>query len=241
MHRFFVNPQFISETAVSFPPEQAHQLRAVLRMSVGDAVIVLDNAGQEYDVTLTAVDKKQVLGNITARRATTGEPATHLTLYLALLKRDNFEWVLQKGTEIGVNRFVPIITARTVVTAVKPSKLERWQRILSEAAEQCRRARIPELAVPLTLTAAAAAHGAGVALMPWEEARDVTITAALAERPGRSIALFIGPEGGFAESEVEYGRAHDLIPVTLGPRILRAETAAIVAATLALQARGDLA
>ncbi|MCA9976711.1 MAG: RsmE family RNA methyltransferase, partial [Anaerolineales bacterium] len=110
MHRFFVDPQFISDTAVSFPTEQAHQLRTVLRMNVGDAVVVLDNDGQAYDVTLTYIEKRQVLGEITARYAAGGEPGTHITLYMALLKRDNFEWVLQKGTEIGVTRFVPLLT-----------------------------------------------------------------------------------------------------------------------------------
>ncbi|MCB8967427.1 MAG: 16S rRNA (uracil(1498)-N(3))-methyltransferase [Ardenticatenaceae bacterium] len=239
MHRFFVDPQFISDTAVSFPPEQAHQLRTVLRMNVGDAVVVLDNDGQAYDVTLTHIEKRQVLGEITARYAAGGEPGTHITLYMALLKRDNFEWVLQKGTEIGVTRFVPLLTARTVVAA-KTNKQERWQRILTEAAEQCRRGRIPELTAPQPLSTAAAAHGADIALIPWEEATQITLAAALAAQPVRSVALFIGPEGGFAESEVENGRLQGLIPVTLGPRILRAETAAIVAATLTLQACGDL-
>lgn len=242
MHRFFIDPQFITETAVSFPPQQAHQLCTVLRMAVGDGVVVLDNAGQAYDVTLTHVDRRQVLGEITAQYVATGEPATYLTLYLALLKRDNFEWVLQKGTEIGITRFVPLLTARTVVTAAKAGKQERWQRILAEAAEQCRRGRVPELTPPIALTDAVVTRDAAVALMPWEEAiNDVGITAVLPQPSPVSVALFIGPEGGFAQEEVEYGRSHGLIPVTLGSRILRAETAAIVAATLVLQACGDLA
>lgn len=236
MHRFFVDPQFIGKTAVTFPPEQAHQMRAVLRMAPGADVVVLDNAGWEYAVTLTVVTKSQVLGDIIARRPATGEPATHLTLYQALLKRDNFEWVLQKGTEIGVSRFVPIITARTVVTAVKPPKRDRWQRILTEAAEQCRRGRIPELAAPLPLAEAITACPAEAMLMPWEETRGATLAAALAGKP-RSVALFVGPEGGFNPAEVD----ERVTAVTLGPRILRAETAAIVAATLTLQTLGDLA
>lgn len=236
MHRFFIDPQFIGATAVTFPPEQAHQMRAVLRMAPGADVVVLDNAGWEYAVTLTAVTKSQVLGDIIARRPATGEPATHLTLYQALLKRDNFEWVLQKGTEIGVSRFVPIITARTVVTAVKPHKLERWQRILTEAAEQSRRGRIPELAPPLPLAEAIAACPAEALLMLWEAAGGMPLPAALAGKP-RSVALFIGPEGGLDPTEID----EKVTAVTLGPRILRAETAALVAATLALQACGNLA
>lgn len=234
-HRFFVDPRFIGATAVSFPPEQAHQLRAVLRMAPGAGVVVLDNAGWEYEVTLTAVSQTQVVGEIIARRPATGEPATHLTLYQALLKQDRFEWVLQKGTEIGVSRFVPIVTARSVVTAVRPNKLERWQRILTEAAEQCRRGRIPELAAPISLAEAISGCTTDAMLMPWEEAVSTTVSGALAGRP-RSVALFVGPEGGFDEVEVDAR----VTAVTLGPRILRAETAAIVAATLVLQACGDL-
>lgn len=235
MHRFFVDPRFIGATAVSFPPEQAHQIRTVLRMAPGDQVVALDNAGWEYEVALTAVSQQRVLGDITARRPAAGEPATHLTLYQAMLKQDRFEWVLQKGTEIGVSRFVPLITARSVVTAVRPNKLERWQRILTEAAEQCRRGRIPELAAPLSLAEAISACTAEAMLMPWEGAVSTTVSGTLVGRP-RSVALFVGPEGGFGEVEVDAR----VTAVTLGPRILRAETAAIVAATLVLQACSDL-
>ncbi len=235
MHRFFLEPQLIGPTAVSFPPPLAHQIHTVLRMGIGARVVVLDNAGQAYDVTLTAVSRQQVTGQITARYPAPGEPTTHLTLYQAILKGEQFEWVLQKGTEIGVSRFVPIYTARSVVTAVRPTKQARWQRILREAAEQCRRARIPELADSMPLAEALATCTAEAMLMPWEEAQGASIAAALAGRP-RSVALFIGPEGGLAAEEVG-GRA---TAVTLGPRILRAETAAVVAATLVLQACGDL-
>lgn len=235
MHRFFVDPRFIGATAVSFPPEQAYQIRTVLRMAPGDRVMALDNTGWEYEVTLTTVSKEAVAGQIEVRRLAVGEPATHLTLYQALLKQDRFEWVLQKGTEIGVSRFVPIVTGRSVVTTVRPNKLERWQRLLAEAAEQSRRGRIPELAAPISLAQALAACPAEVVLMPWEEAQGVTISQALAGQP-RTVALFIGPEGGFTAAEAGLGAT----AVTLGPRILRAETAAIVAATLVLQACGDL-
>lgn len=235
MHRFFVDPQLIGPTAVSFPPHLAHQIHAVLRMTPGTQVLVLDNAGQAYQVTLTAVSRRQVIGQITSRSAAAGEPATHLTLYQAVLKAEHFEWVLQKGTELGVSRFVPIITARTVVTAVRPSKAARWQRILTEAAEQSRRGRIPELAAPMPLAKALATCTADVILMPWEGATGPSIAAALVGRP-RSVALFIGPEGGLAAEEIG-GRA---TAVSLGPRILRAETAAIVAVTLVMQACGDL-
>jgi 16S rRNA (uracil1498-N3)-methyltransferase len=147
--------------------------------------------------------------------------------------------VLQKGAELGVSRFVPLLTERTIVNerAIKPNKLARWQRILTEAAEQCRRARIPQLAPAQTLAEALADPvRPELALIPALVAE----THLLAVVNGRSplptpIALFIGPEGGFSPAEIEQAQAHGIIPVSLGPRTLRAETAALAATTLIMQ------
>jgi 16S rRNA (uracil1498-N3)-methyltransferase len=202
----------------------------VLRLPLGERLIVLDNAGWQYEAELVEVGRRATAALHHKHRAA-NEPAIHLTLYQALLKRDNFEWVLQKGTEIGVSRFVPLLTARTV--AQPPHKPERWQRILTEAAEQCRRGRIPELAAPLRLADAwGEAAKADIALLPWEGAEGLTLKAALAGKQPRSLALLVGPEGGWTEEEVENGRSQGIIPISLGPRILRAETAAIVSAAL---------
>lgn len=232
MHRFFVAPDRLTETAVTFPAALAHQVRTVLRLPPGDEVVVLDNTGQEYTVTLVDVTREQVTGQITGKRPSPGEPAVQLTLYAALLKRDNFEWVLQKGTEIGITRFIPLLTRRTVVTAVSPAKQERWQRILIEAAEQSRRGRVPTLAPPLPLTTALSTLTTDLALIPWEEMTGYDLRAALSGQHPRSVALFIGPEGGFDPAEVAQATAQGVIPVTLGPRILRAETAVLVASAL---------
>lgn len=235
MHHFFVN-DLRSERAI-FSDEQAHQIAHVLRMRPGERVKVLDNAGWQYVAELAEVGRR-VTAVLRQKQPAANEPSSQLTLYQALLKRDNFEWVLQKGTEIGVSRFVPLITARTV--AHLPKKSDRWQRILTEAAEQSRRGRIPELAAPLPLAEAwPAAATADLALLPWEDATEQTIPQALQGIRPSSIAIFIGPEGGWTETEVRDGRGHGLIPVTLGPRILRAETAAIVATALARQLIGE--
>ena len=235
MHHFFVTD--IQGDRATFSTEQAHQIARVLRLPVGSRVRVLDNAGWQYEAELVAVGR-QVTAVLHDKQPAANEPAIHLTLYQALLKRDNFEWVLQKGTEIGVARFAPLLTARTV--AHPPHKPDRWQRILTEAAEQCRRGRIPDLAEPLRLEDAwRAAQVADAALLPWEGEAGVTISAALAGKRPSTIAVFIGPEGGWTEEEVANGRAHGLLPVTLGPRILRAETAAVVSAALVMQSIGE--
>lgn len=236
MHRFFISPEQIGPDRVMLQGDQARQICHVLRMRAGAEIVVLDNLGWEYDVRLTAVSPHQVRGDILAKREAGGEPACHITLYQSLMKREKFEWVLQKGTEVGVSRFVPLVTRRSLVqhVAIKPKKMARWQKIITEAAEQARRGLMPELRPPLHWPEALAGLDAEVALIPWEDAPESGLRQVLAgKRPSR-VALFIGPEGGFAQEEVATAVAHNVQPVTLGPRILRAETAAIVTAALIL-------
>jgi 16S rRNA (uracil1498-N3)-methyltransferase len=248
-YRFFVSPDQIRGPRLKLTGSQARQVYSVLRMREADHILALDNRGWQYEVRLDKVTSRVVTGEIIARKQAGGEPRTELTLYQALLKKSNFEWVLQKGTELGVKRFVPLISQRCVVRnkVIKPAKLERWQRIIGEAAEQSGRGRLPELFAPLTLPEALDdAVEYDSALIPWEGAAEPGLTDALNLLGGECspaayrIALFIGPEGGFADEEVEEAEALDVQPVTLGSRILRAETAAVVAATLALSAMGDL-
>ena len=160
-----------------------------------------------------------------------------------MLKQDKFEWVLQKGTELGVASFVPMITERSIVrqTNLKPNKLARWQRIMSEAAEQSGRGRIPTLSAPVEYIAALRqAQASHLAMIPWENEPVNTIGATLdisshpEALPIPVVAILIGPEGGFTDSEIQDARSANILSVTLGPRILRAETAAIVATTITL-------
>lgn len=240
-HRFFVSPASIQKGTVHFSSAQAHQLLDVLRMRGGDEILVLDNAGSEYRVVLNQMTRDAAEGTIQERRAAEGEPKTQIILHQALLKADKFEWVLQKGTEIGIAAFVPVVTERSVQDAGK-NKFARWHQIVTEAAEQAGRGKIPplELHQPLPIALDAAASSGGLILMPWEleTMRDLNI--ALGASGANVIHLFIGPEGGWAESEVVSARERGAQTITLGPRILRAETAGLAAASAILYARGDL-
>ena len=243
MHRFFVAPEQFDEVRVTLPYDIAHQIRHVLRLRVGDAVIVLDNSGAEYEVVLRQVDKQQVVGEAIAKRPCPNEPTVHLTLYQALMKRDKFEWVLQKGTEIGVSQFVPVVTQRSLVQDIdiKEGKQLRWEKIITEAAEQSRRGCIPTLHSPFTLAQALEAHPPQPGLIAWEAAEQLTLRQALSgEKRPSHLSLFIGPEGGFAVEEVAAARATGIQAITLGKRILRAETAALVAAALVLYELGQV-
>jgi 16S rRNA (uracil1498-N3)-methyltransferase len=245
-HRFFVPPAAIAGEWVTFDSEQAHQLRSVLRLRPGARVLALDDSGFEIEVELSEVERDSARGRACGRVTCRTEPALHLTLYQGVLKGDHMEWVLQKGTELGVSAFVPLLSARSVVAGVEriEKKRPRWERIIREAAEQSHRGRLPRLLAPLPFDRACQeiARAGDAAWIPWEEAAGNSLVEALraAASPPPRAALLIGSEGGFEAAEVREAQAHGITPVTLGPRILRAETAALAAATLILAAWGEM-
>lgn len=237
-HRFFVEQPLVSGQTINLPTAIAHQVTRVLRLRPGATIILLDGSGLGYPVHLVSSAGGRVGGIVGAGEPVSGEPGVAITLYVAPLKGDHFAYTLQKGTEVGASAFVPIITARTVASEASDAKLERWRRIVREAAEQSGRGRIPPVAVPRPFAEVCAA--AGPALIPWEgeHARPLA-SAARGQVTTTTLGLFIGPEGGFTAEEIAVAEAAGIVPVTLGPRILRAETAAVVATALALAALGD--
>ena len=247
MNRFFVTENcFHGDKVVLLDNDQTHQIRDVLRLRPADQIIVLDNAGWEYRVSLTKVTHEQIVGEVGQKQPAAGEPQTQITLYQSLLTRDKFELVLQKCTEVGVSRFAPVITARSLVreNAVKPEKLDRWQRIITEAAEQSARGRIPDLLPPVSFEKAIQELSSFEKnLIAWPAEGSSPIRVALHptdKNIPKTIALLIGPEGGFTNEEVESAKKNGATAITLGPRILRTETAAIVAATLILYELGQM-
>lgn len=244
-NRFFIPASSLEDEQVRLDPEQSHQVCHVLRLKPGDTIVVLDDSGLEYDVTLTEVCLAQTRGRITGKRQAGGEPATRLVLFQSLLSREKFEWVLQKGTEVGVAQFVPVLTARSIVRAklIEERKLDRWRRIVVEAAEQSHRGRIPKISQTTTFEPAVS-HLADFdrSLIAAPSAEAVTLWDALRGmgRGSVSIALMIGPEGGFTQEEVALACDKGALPIHLGHRVLRTETAAIVAAALILYELGDM-
>lgn len=246
MHRFFITSPLTPGQELTLPPDVAQQVTRVLRMRAGEEILLLDGSGWEYPVELTGLASGHTTGRVGAGRLVKTEPTIAVTLYAAPLKGDHYAYTLQKATEIGVAAFVPTLTARTVANEASATKLERWRRIVREAAEQSGRGRLPSVAAPLPFAEACRrAAEAGPALIPWEEeaARGLrsTLTAWSVEQgvPAR-LRLFIGPEGGFTTQEIEIARASGIVPVTLGKRILRADTAAAVALALALATLGEM-
>ncbi|MBI4785815.1 MAG: 16S rRNA (uracil(1498)-N(3))-methyltransferase [Chloroflexi bacterium] len=241
-----MSPQAVRDNRVILRGTIVHQIRDVLRMRPGDEIVLLDNSGAAYRAELVTVDRDVVRGRVVDRWKLETEPHARITLYQGLLKGQKFDWVLQKGTELGITAFVPMLSARCIVgnvDDVSDARLERWQRIVVEAAEQAGRAVLPSLSAVMLFKHAcesAAARG-GLAILPWENERTHGLREALQVVPkSKEIHLFIGPEGGFAEEEVVAAKVAGVAPVSLGPRILRAETAGLAAAAAILFELGDL-
>lgn len=250
MHRFFVDTPLAGTEGqeVALPAAVARQVGRVLRLRPGATIELLDGEGSAFLVELMSLAADRAVGRVGMGRPVETEPRLAVTLYAAPLKGDHWGYTLQKGTEIGAAAFVPILTERTVAGGeASGSKLERWRRIAREAAEQTGRGRVPRVAEPLPFAEACArAAVAGPALIPWEEEgeRGRGLRTAIEELRAAgaltSLGLFIGPEGGFSAAEIATARAQGIASVTLGPRILRADTAAAVALALALSTAGDL-
>ncbi len=237
-YRFFIAPDMMNDDTVTLTDAAlVHQMAHVLRLRPGNEVLLLDGLGTTYRTTLTAVGRTSVSGQITAREASRGEPALMLTLYVPLLRAERFEWVLQKGTELGVSRFIPTqCTHSLAADRADAHKLERWTRIVREAAEQSCRGRLPVVSDPQPfVTACATAATADLPLLLWESTASGLRSVLrghiqlLSATPLPTIAILSGPEGGLTSNELTTATEHGMIPVTLGARILRAETASIAA------------
>jgi 16S rRNA (uracil1498-N3)-methyltransferase len=283
MHRFFVPTDQIADQSVTLAGETARQIFRVLRLRPGDRIAVLDDTGWEYTVDLLSVSSRQATGLVVEKALNDAESSATVTLYQAMIRPEKFEFVLQKGTELGVVGFIPIICERSSKTPdgnrLSPNRRQRWEKIIMEATEQCGRGRRPNLGDPISFIDACA-NATQPAILPWEAEDSLGIRAALKSlhpvrsdltspvRPfdrlragsqpveacpeqgrrgqGRTpsniaeISIFIGPEGGFTQGEIETARTTGITPVTLGKRILRSETAAIATVAAVMYEMGEL-
>lgn len=228
MEHFFVEPSAIRDGVAAIAGEDAGHIARVLRMRQGGEIHLSDGQGNEYRARLLSVDRLLVRAAIAEKYASSSEPPAHVTLFQALPKAGKMETIIQKCTELGVMNIVPVFTERCVVKpeADFEKKRVRYQRVAYEAAKQCGRGAVPQV-LPLK-TLETVDYGAfGLLLHAYEEERTVSLKSVLHNLPQvpKDVALFIGPEGGFAPGEAALLREKGALPVSLGPRILRAETA----------------
>ncbi len=220
-------------------PPLAHQVRHVLRKGAGDEIILFSEAprvcGWDFLFRISKVTDRILEGTLVSKVKNDREPRIQLTLYQALLKKDMMEWVFEKGAEVGVSAFVPVVAERSVKTSINSA---RAGKILKEAAEQSGRAIVPALSQTVSCADAfAQARGSGglTVFAHEQEARNQFGNLPLANQ---RVNLFIGPEGGFSEKEVAEARAVGFFITSLSRRILRAETAAITASYFLLHRFG---
>jgi 16S rRNA (uracil1498-N3)-methyltransferase len=242
-HRFYTPPTQFTATSVTLDEDEAHHLSRVLRLSEGSRAFVFDGAGNEWECEVARIAKREVELTLLWQLDDAVESPLQLTLAQALIKGDKFDWVVQKATELGATRIVPLITDHSDIRRAEEraeQKLQRWRRIALEALKQSGRRRLVEIAEPMSFTDFCAR----------EAARNNLI---FSERGGRSLSeistglqgvtqlnICVASEGGWSERELQKAEANDFIAVHLGHRILRTETAAIVAVTLGQHLFGDL-
>ena len=226
---------------IALPEHSAHHARDVLRLRAGAAVRVFDGHGAEFDAVLETVTRQGVSGRITGSAVPRPESPLRATLALSPLKGDRMELAIQKATELGVAEIRPVVTVRTDAAArpaLKGARQDRWEKVASGAAEQCGRATVPVITPTVTLAEFISEPPAGLRLVLLERDEGQPPLASL-PRPA-AVTLVIGPAGGWEASEVHRLSAAGFQPVSLGPRILRAETAAIAALTAVQVLWGDL-
>jgi 16S rRNA (uracil1498-N3)-methyltransferase len=243
MRRFTLPPERVVDGRVTFDAGESRHLARVLRLRPGDTVVATDGAGRDYTVRLDTVGEAAT-GTVLAAARGTPESPLAITLVQGVPKGDKMEAIVRAATELGVARVRPALCERTIVR-LEPGRwrerARRWQRVAREAAKQCGRAVIPEVEAPRPLVEwLAAKDPVDLALCFWEGG-GVPLAQALGDvRAPRSALLVVGPEGGLSPTEVDAARTHALTVTSLGPRILRTETAGPAVVAL-LQARfGDL-
>ena len=232
MNRFFVKNDDIFDDYILIRGEHAHHIKAVLRLRKDEKIIVLDNRGREMITRLNKIENDVVEAIIESFDVTKSEPLIDIYLYQALLKSNSFERVIQKCTEIGVAVFVPVICERCVAKIPGDSKMSRWRKVAQQAAEQSGRGKIP--VIEKVVNFAQACNGAqGLSILPWESERTQGIKTVLHKNKGcKKVCIFIGPEGGFSQVEIDYAAKNGIVSVSLGRRTLKAETAGEVAASV---------
>lgn len=249
MHHFFVNPEQVEDGFIRITGPDVNHIKNVLRMRQGEEMLVSDGTGRDY----LCQTEEIAAGEITARILETEEEGRELPsriwLFQGLPKSDKMEFIIQKAVELGAAGIVPVSTRNTVVKLdpkKEESRVRRWQAIAESAAKQSKRSLVPGVSGLMTLKEAfdyVESRGFSVRLIPYEHeaGMDSTKTELDAVGPGQDIAVFIGPEGGFDEREIELALSKGVRPISLGRRILRTETAGLaVLSVLMMRLEGAL-
>ena len=241
MHRFYVDTSSIEEEYIVVTGSDVNHIKNVLRLSPSDQIIVCDGKGKDYNCIIKDIKSKEVLVKIVDFTTNETELSTKIYLFQGMPKKDKMEWIIQKAVELGVYEIIPVTTKRTIVKIndkkKEKNKLERWQSIATAAAKQSNRGIIPSIREVLSFQDALEwSKELECKLIPYENAEGIEATRETIHnlKGKKSIGIFIGPEGGFEEEEVGQASEKGFIPITLGRRILRTETAGLAVLSMAM-------
>ena len=233
--RLFVDAELSPRASIELPEDTAHHAARVLRLAAGDRVVLFDGRGGEYDATLAMPGRGRVLAETGDWRELERESPLGVTLVQAVSSGERMDFTIQKAVELGVAAIHPVYSERSIVRLAgerEAKKLAHWRRVAIAACEQCGRNRVPAVAEPLALASYRAPEGTKILLAP-------TATRRLSELARGPLALAAGPEGGFSEAEEAQLQRDGFVAASLGPRVLRTETAALAALAALNALAGD--
>jgi 16S rRNA (uracil1498-N3)-methyltransferase len=244
LRRFFIDSVRLQSERPSLEGEEAKHILRVLRLGPGDRIVLFDNTGWEYEAHIIGKQSGQVFYEVLEKKWVPRESPLRITLAVPLIRPQPLEWIYQKGTELGVTSFWPYYSQHSghnFSDTESSGKQERWKRIITEAAKQCGRNRLPELKAPCSYDQVLEAESSALRIMPYEEENVYTLKEIADRYPeAEHILACVGPEGGFTPEEIRRAREKNFFTPSLGPRTLRAETAALTLIGLVQYLWGDL-
>ena len=245
MRYFFIDPSLVIGPEVSITGSEVHHIKNVLRLKPGDGLKLFDGTGFEYEAVIVRVSAKKVTVEIQHKARAAAPSGVQIIVAQAFLKEKKMDDLVRKLCELGMTRWVPFFSKRSIARPDAKrleARSQRWQRIATEAVKQCRRIDTPQIADALSFEAMLDfSQNCDVRIVFWEnESSPLTGGLASEDSPPKKILLMLGPEGGFTDQEIEQLQNRGFVPAGLGPRILRAETATIAAVTLVQYLYGDM-
>lgn len=244
MPRFFIDENFINGKNIVITGRDVNHIQKSLRLNEFDTITLCDGKGMDYTVRITGTNKEQINTKILKIKESQTEPPVKISLFQCISKSDKMKYSIQKSVELGVVEIIPVLAERTVVKLnsrkIIKNKVERWKRIAEEAAKQCNRGVLPEIYEPVPYNnAIGRASEKDMSVIAYEHEKTkpgkINITSKT-----RTVSVLIGPEGGFTYAEIKKALDYGLTSVSLGPRILRTETAGMVIISIIMYKMGDI-
>lgn len=243
MHRFFADASCIDDNVITVTGDDVQHISRVLRLKCGDCIEICDMCGTDYLCTVSSVSKTAVTANIIKKMPNSSESNLNITLYQGIPKGDKLDFIIQKSVELGAKRIVPVVMQRTVVKLKNAAlKTERQRKIAAEAAKQSKRGIIPKVSSPISFDDMIneIKNSDALNILAYENEEQTDIKSVLKNNGNMTdINIIIGPEGGFEDDEIKSAKEANINIVTLGPRILRCETAPVAVISAVMYELGD--